>query len=279
MGRRTVGPLSLALCLLAGPLASDAKAQDGSDAVEDNRAKELFQNGSLLYEEGQYEEAVLAWEKAYELSARPLLLFNIANAYERIGAWQDALDALNRYRAFAPGEERETLERRIFNLNRRLDNKLQQDQSAAATGPAPKPETAEESNPELEVLPPSARTLRRPGPDPGPFVLLGLGAAAAGTGGVLGALAQTAREQVAASCALAGDKLLCPQSSSSLIQQDKTYSLSSDILVAAGSAAAGIGIVLAIVDGATRARNKAASLRILPVAGPQEAAVVVTGRF
>ena len=54
-------------------------AQANSDEV---RAKELYRNGERLYEEGLYEDAVVAWERAYELSERPLLLYNIANALE-----------------------------------------------------------------------------------------------------------------------------------------------------------------------------------------------------
>ena len=50
--------------------------------VSEERAKELFFNGQLLYEEGEYESAVLAWERGYELTHLPAFLKNIALAHD-----------------------------------------------------------------------------------------------------------------------------------------------------------------------------------------------------
>ena len=90
---------------------------------EDVRARELYRNGEQLYEEGLYEDAIVAWERAYDLSGRPLLLYNIANALERIGKWEEALRRINQYRAFATEAERETLDRRMRAIERRIDEK------------------------------------------------------------------------------------------------------------------------------------------------------------
>src|SRR5687768_9802487 len=88
---------------------------------DDARARELYDNGALLYDEGRYDDAVAAWAESYRLSGRPLLLFNMANAMERLGRYEDAMTLLSRYRAFAPAEDRETLDRRIRNIEARLD--------------------------------------------------------------------------------------------------------------------------------------------------------------
>ena len=95
-----------ALCLLTllAAVAPEALAQD---ATTEARAKELYENGAALYEEGRYEEAILAWEEAYRLSSRPVLLFNIANAYERLGRGRGAVcgrgPAVPRHRRAVPG--------------------------------------------------------------------------------------------------------------------------------------------------------------------------------
>lgn len=124
--------LILALTMV-GP--ATALAQDAPPPAEDPamlRAKELYDNGTRLYEEGLYSEAIGAFEEAYRLSNRPLLMFNIANAYERLGKLQEAVDYLNKYRAFAAAEDRESLERRISALDRRL---AEQKAAAAAAPP------------------------------------------------------------------------------------------------------------------------------------------------
>ncbi len=63
-------------------------------ASPDARARELYLQGDREYQAGRYEQAVAAFQEAYRLSGRPLLLFNLANAYERLGRYAEALEAL-----------------------------------------------------------------------------------------------------------------------------------------------------------------------------------------
>lgn len=87
--------LSLAVTFAVAALPSVASAQD---------ARELFQRGRGAYETGDFEGAVEAWSAAYELDPRPLLQFNLAQAYERLGRLQESLDAYERFLADAPGD-------------------------------------------------------------------------------------------------------------------------------------------------------------------------------
>ena len=123
-------------------LAAIAFAQD-----DDARARELFENGSGLYEEGQYDNAIAAWKEAYRLSARPLILYNIANALERAGRLDETRDTLNQYRAFATADERNALEQRIKNLERRIS-----EEAASAPVEAPPEETTAVDPTPVEVL-------------------------------------------------------------------------------------------------------------------------------
>ena len=112
---------TLRLCVVAAlalTLSSTALAQ--APSADTARAKELFDNGALLYDEGNYQAAILAFQESYNLSKAPVLLYNIANGYERLGDLKAARDTLNTYRAVAPAEERAALERRIANLEERL---------------------------------------------------------------------------------------------------------------------------------------------------------------
>jgi len=86
------------------------------------QAKALYANGKSLYDEGLYDQAVKAFEESYSLSGQPALLFNIANAFERLGDLGSALDALNWYRIYVMDEkEQERIARRINNMEDRLE--------------------------------------------------------------------------------------------------------------------------------------------------------------
>ena len=87
----------------------------------EQRAEEIYENGSTLYAEGLYEDAIAAWVESYRLSGLHEILLNIANAYERLQRFEDAIAVLNRYRAYAHREEREQLKNRIAALRERVD--------------------------------------------------------------------------------------------------------------------------------------------------------------
>jgi tetratricopeptide (TPR) repeat protein len=212
---------TLLLCLLVGTAAADD--------TDDARARELYDNGATLYDEGRYEDAIAAWEEAYRLSNRPTLLFNIAQAEERLGRYREALDHLNRYRAFASSNERETLDRRIANLERRL-----------AEGESPTTTTTtnpvQVANPQADR--PKARVL--------PWVFLGVGGASAVTGGVFAGLAGADRSEAKGLCVDGGGNVYCPTEAASALGGDRRNSLIADI--AFGVAGAGVlGGVLTFV--------------------------------
>lgn len=203
---------------------------------EDVRARELFQNGAILYDEGRYEEAVLAFEEAYRLSGRPALLFNIANALERLGRWQEALDVLSRYRAYAKAEERETLDRRIVNLERRIAE-------AAASPPPPTPTPVVVEPRVVDTAPPSEPTLFRPAP----IALAGAGLLSVGVGAALGAGSLAAGEAASAGCASdAAGHLLCGSSAAASLAEESGSALAADVLVGVGVASLGAGVALAL---------------------------------
>lgn len=86
-------PLALALALLA-PVA--ASAQD---------ARQHFLRGEAAYNQGDYEAALREWQAAYTMDPRPLLQFNLAQAFERLGRLEEARDALDQYLASAPPDD------------------------------------------------------------------------------------------------------------------------------------------------------------------------------
>ncbi|MCA9493560.1 MAG: hypothetical protein KC621_26695 [Myxococcales bacterium] len=154
------------------PPPAEAPAPAPVSEADLDRAMQLYKNGAALYEEGLYDQAIEAFQAAYDLSDNPKLLFNIANAQERNGDLQASYDTLNRYRVYADETEKETLERRLRSLERRID-----EQAAAAPVPAPAPAPV----PAPAPAPAMPTTITRP--NAAKWVLLGTGAVVAGAFG------------------------------------------------------------------------------------------------
>ena len=90
--------------------------QLGQTDAADQRARELYLRGDALYAEGLYGAAIELFLESYNLSGRPLLLFNLANAYERAGRYGEAAQALRAYEPHAMPDEREAIAGRLTRL-------------------------------------------------------------------------------------------------------------------------------------------------------------------
>ncbi len=212
------------IALLSLLMTEPALAQD-SDA----RARELYENGAMLYEEGRYEDAIAAWEEAYDLSERAALLYNIANAYERIGDYEAALDALGRYRAFAPASERESLDRRLRNI----ESRMAESGGSQSSGSGPSRQA-----PQIDLA---------------PVGLVALGGVGLATGVAFAARSGSAKSSLDELC-VAGT---CPTEAQDLLDQNRRSALVADICFVTGTLAAAGGTVLWVVD-------DRASIRPLP---------------
>lgn len=162
MGHRS-GHLLVALAALAAVAillgrASPARAQE--DAL--HAAKVHYEAGEQHYLRGRYEEAIREFEEALRLSKRPALLYNIAQAYERLGDLAKTREYLQRYldSGAATPEEATTLGDKIRVLDERLTR----------TGQSPGPTT-----PATATAPPSTGTSldapppATPAPPRGPY--------------------------------------------------------------------------------------------------------------
>src|SRR5690242_2248315 len=77
--RPGTGLAAVALACVLSLLSSTGHAQSTADDL----AKSHFQSGAAYFEEGDYDNALKAFQKAYELSKRPEILLNIASVRER----------------------------------------------------------------------------------------------------------------------------------------------------------------------------------------------------
>ncbi len=231
-----MSPGTRALTLLCGLLLSaPAWAADPSDA-DRARATELFQNGALLYEEGNYAGAILAFQAAFDISREQALQYNLANCYERLGRLREARDALNLYRAVAPAEERERLERRMANLEDRI--------RAEAQAPAPAP--VQTTSPPPSSPPPSSPPPSRA--NPAKWVLISVGAGLGVAGGAV-ALVEASEAKGA------------------IDDNDRDAYDQARLIHGVGLGVAGLGVGLGVV-GLILPSERPVSVSLAPLAGP-----------
>jgi hypothetical protein len=92
--------------ILCGSLPCLAALAD----TKEDEARNSFQLGVELYKDGKYQEAAIAFSRAYELKPSYKILFNMAQAEAELSHYAKALDAYTRY--LAGGGDEVTKERR-----------------------------------------------------------------------------------------------------------------------------------------------------------------------
>ena len=84
----TLAALCGVLALVAGPAAAQT-----------DEARTQFEQGIALYDEGKYDQAAIAFQRAFELKPSYKILYNIAQAQNQLGHYAAALEAFARYLA------------------------------------------------------------------------------------------------------------------------------------------------------------------------------------
>jgi hypothetical protein len=60
-------------------------------------ARDHFRRGQAAYQQGNYDLAITEWLSGYQLEQRPEFQYNLAQAYERLGRLQDAVNSLQAF--------------------------------------------------------------------------------------------------------------------------------------------------------------------------------------
>lgn len=267
---RSISAIAMALTCAIGLPALPARAQQQQQqqqpSAEDTRARELFLEGEAHYAAGRYEQAADRYLEAYELSQRPELLFNLGNAYERLGDYEQAAEYLRRYVNSPRARDVVSVRERI----RRLE-----------TAAAEQKRRAEEQEPEAVpgdaiIEAPAPAPDRTSGMERAKWWLIGSGASAAGAIG-LGLLALNAGNNASKDCADAG-RPVCRDRASSALTQETIFAIGADALAVATVVTAGVGLYLLFQDGGEDARPASAT-RLAPTLGPDRVGVSLSGRF
>ena len=269
--RRPVLLLALAASLAAAE-PSLAQPRKGPAKVDPRiaEAKRLFEDGATAYAQGNYDAAIKTWEQSYEISQKPFIFESIANAWERLGDARKARDALSKWRAFAPGEERDLLDARIRNL----DARVAREDEAARKAAADKAAAEAAAVAAAQVQPVDQRTWL-----PG-AVTAGVGVVAVIAGVVVDFVSVSKRPD-ASLCKSSGGLNLCQTSAQGKISTSSTMALAGDITWAVGAAAVAAGAVLIIVRRPAPARSDVGppATAAPPAAWLAPGGLILGGRF
>ena len=172
-----------------------ALAQEDRPAVaEDAReeALDLFEQAEDRYREGDLAGAIELLTRARSLHPEPVLLYNLARAYEGLGRFEEALEAYRQYLVEQPdARDRGAIERRITSLSeeleerRRLEAARHGEPGGARQGALGAPAS---SASRVSPIEPEAD-----GPGPVPWVVAGVGAAALVAGVAVAFVAEAKR--------------------------------------------------------------------------------------
>jgi len=260
--------VSLMLAFLLSWASARAEEPNAPEPSRDEYARELYLRGESAYQEGNYAQAISALKLAYELSRRPALLYNLANAFERLGRYEEAAAQLERYAADAPEQQRETVRKRITSLEARAAERRRTESASTQRLPPSPPESPTFDSQNVR----GSRTEPAPARSPIGLIVAGTGIASIGLGVAFGISARNARGDARALCIPGREGVVCPAQTRTLLAQANHSALGANIAWVAGAAAVGAGLYL--LWGSDGNDAPASTLRVTPLSRGAELNVV-----
>lgn len=123
---------------------SNASAQEeGEIDALDSAARAIFEDGRRAFESGDFETALSRFQNAYDISHRPLLLWNIATTLDRLRRDEEALTMFESYLEAVPdAANRVEVTGRIRSLRESVDRRHAEHDAAEAERAAREAEAA-----------------------------------------------------------------------------------------------------------------------------------------
>jgi tetratricopeptide (TPR) repeat protein len=146
----------------------------GHALAEDNtraKAKAHYDEGEKAFRLGEFQRAVTEFKASYEISAVPLLLYNVAQAYRQLGDSRQALFFYKQFLATGPnGDSKRVAEQRVAELTKAIED-ASKAREAPPTDTAPIDHRPSDATPAAANAPssviltaPSSESARRPLP-------------------------------------------------------------------------------------------------------------------
>ena len=256
--------MSLVVGLLLAVAPGTARAQ--MTQSQKDEVKLHYQRATRAYDLQKYQEAIDEYQKAYEISGDPPMLYNIAQAYRLAEQPGEAARYYRRFLQRMPNaHNREDVERKIADQERMAE---QQRKKAEAVTPPPPPPPPTKPPPIVEVKPPPPPSVTPPTAPPNPpppppetshvravvgWSMLGAGLIADGVAAYEGYRAKQKGDQ------LTKDSMNGKTFDPSLETAGKNANIAAIALGIGGTALAITGIIVLATGGSSEQTEKAAT--------------------
>ena len=236
--------------VIAFAFASSGAAQDVPAATTEAEARtaeariaearSLYDSGADAFSRGRFSEALDYFTRAYEVSSRAELLYNIGTSHDRLGHGEAAIRNYRDYLVALPeAGNREYTEARIELLSRELEGDTEEI-TPARVEPAATPEPSEDTN-----LTPSVDARSTDGGVNVAGVALLVGAGAAGAAAVVtGILALGQRNDLESAC----PDLRCSPDREPDLDRLQRFTIATDVLMGLAGAAAIAGVLVFVLS-------------------------------
>ncbi len=261
----------------AAPLAQYPTCTNKPTAQDTEAARSAFLLGPRFFEESDYSSAAHNFMDAYKLDCTKLeLLLNIARSNELLGNRAEAVHALETYLSLNQGlspEDKAQLQRRIDNLKAAI--------SQAAVVPPPAPTATPAATTTAPPPPPPPPPVEERHHTVAPWILVGVGGAAAVAGGILFFVGNGDISTAEQTCP--GGK--CPaaatgaSSAKSTGETGDTLKVAGSVVFWSGIAVAGGGILWHFLEPTGPAQESAPKTSFTPVLAPGYGGVAAVGTF
>jgi len=142
-----------------GTLSDKPAGPELAPGEADRKARSLFEQGRVAYEEGRYRDSWDYFRQAYLLSKRPELLYNVGQSADRLRMDREALEAFRLYLARLPNAHNR---REVENRVRALEERIRQEEGGPQHDPAARVDPAYS----LDEGQPAAQTPAAPEQEP-----------------------------------------------------------------------------------------------------------------
>jgi hypothetical protein len=233
---------------------------------DESGARLHFRTGASYYEAGEYADALREFERAYALSHRADLFYNLSLCHERLGDIEQAAHYLERFLAEAAEvPNRSNLEIRLAHFREQIEARALAAQQAAAERDARAEET-----PAPEVAPPTAPPAPA-GPNVGAIASFSVAAAGVIGAAIFAPLAFAEDASLAGGCGATGS---CRESDLDVL---RAFTITTDVSLSIALAAAVLGTVLVLVVEDDPGSSERVAIRAVPFAGPTSAGLSIGG--
>lgn len=244
---------------------------------------QAYNDGKAAYDAGKYKEALKLFLDAQSLYPSPVFHYNVALCQEALGNLEQAVISYEAYlrsykNAFNEDpEDKVNTENKIERINKQLElQKAEADKPVEPVEPAviaPPPEQPDEP---AEPRNPGRGLIITGG------VLTGVGVGVAVVGGaVFGLQASDISGQLDDVYDAGNPERVTLEQARALDQDGRAAQLNQILLMSIGGAVAVVGVALLATGIAkrSRARSPSPTAKLVPVAGPSSAGLVLHGRF